>query len=260
MKLGLIAGKGKLPLVFKKEVLKRKEDIVVIGINGVTDIDADYYLPIGKINKLIDILKKEKVVNLVMLGKFEQKIALNPSNFDIKSLSILLSLKDKRPVFLIKAFMKLLEEEGFTFINPITYLESLIIKEKGLINSVSLDDKTLKDIEFGIGIAKRIADLDIGQTIVVKDLMVVAIEGIEGTDNTIKRAFDLGVKDSSVIKSARSNQDFRIDVPVIGEETIETAHRSKVKALAFNTDKMFVIEKEKVFKLSQKYNISIYGF
>lgn len=260
MKIVLIAGAGELPEVFVKNVKSKKDEIFIIGAKDITTIQADVLLPIGKISKLIDIIKTQKPDGIVMLGKFEHKLALDPRYYDIKAISILTSLKDKRPLTIIKAFIELLEKEGLTFIDPRPYLEGLLIKNPGILNEIEPTNEELEDIHFGIDIAKQIANLDIGQTVVVKQKAIVAIEAMEGTNKTILRAGEIAGKNCVIIKSARTNQDFRIDVPTVGLHTLDIAKSIKAKAIAIEKEKVYVLEKEKFLKTANRFGICIYAY
>jgi len=260
MKIGLIAGAGELPEVFRKNAIKNKEEVFTLGAKDITTIEADVYLPVGKISKLIELLKEKKVDKIVMLGKFEHKLSLDPRNYDIKAVSILTSLKDKNPSSIVRAFMDFMQEEGFSFLDPKPYLSELLIEKEGLLNDVELDENVVEDIEFGAKIAKNISDMDIGQTVVVKQKAVVAVEAMEGTDKTILRAFDIAGKGTVVIKSARTNQDFRIDVPTVGIDTLNTLKEVKAKAIAIQKGKVYVLEKEKFIKMANHFGIGVYAY
>ncbi len=260
MKIAIIAGSGELPEVFIKSAKQKNDEVFVIGAKGITTIDSDVILPVGKISKLIGLLKEKNLRDIVMLGKFEHKLALDPRNYDIKAISILSTLKDKKPATIIRAFMDILEKEGFNFIDPKPYLEGLLIKKEGLINDVVSDKETFEDINFGIDIAKTLATLDIGQTVVIKQKAVVALEAMEGTNKTLLRAFEIAGKNTVIVKSARNHQDFRIDVPVIGLDTLNIAKTIKAKAIAIQKDKVYMLEKEKFIKTANRFGISVYAY
>lgn len=260
MKIGLIAGAGELPEIFRKNAIRNGDDVFTIGVNDITTIKSDATLPIGKLSKLVELLKGRNVEEIVMLGKFEHKLSLDPRDYDIKAISILASLKDRKPSSIVKAFIKFMEEEGFGFLDPKPYLYELLVEKEGLLNDVELDQNVVEDIEFGAEIAKKIADMDIGQTVVVKQKAVVAVEAMEGTDKTILRAFDIAGKGVVVVKSARTNQDFRIDVPTVGIDTLNTLKEVKAKAIAIQKGKVYVLEKEKFIKMANRFGIGVYAY
>lgn len=123
MKIGLIAGAGELPEIFRKNALKNGDEVFTIGVNDITTIKSDITFPIGKLSKLVEFLKEKNVEQIVMLGKFEHKLSLDPRDYDIKAISILASLKDRKPSSIVKAFIKFMEEEGLKFwIQNLIYL------------------------------------------------------------------------------------------------------------------------------------------
>ena len=259
MGIGLIAGKGRLPEVFRQEAIKRGEEVITIGIDGVTSIESDYRIPIGKVGKLIKILEKRDARKIVMLGKFEHRLIFTSLlSFDLTGLGILRKAKDRKPETIVKTFMNVLEEKGFEFIDPRPYLTSILAGEGPLTRSKPSQD-AMEDGLFGMPIAKELASLDVGQTIVVKDKAVVAVEAMEGTQETILRGGKIAGKKTRVVKVARKIQDFRIDVPGVGIETLEAMKESGADALFIEANKVFVIDDEKFYKTADRYRISVYG-
>ncbi len=259
MRIALIAGSGTLPETFRKEALSKGEEVFTIGIEGITEIEAEEVLPMGKVSKLVNILKSKGIRNIVMLGKFEHKLIYKDIfNMDLKAFSILLKSKTKKPADLISSFIKYMEGEGFKFIDPKPFLSS-ILSEGGLMNNINPSKEAMEDAKFGFCIAKKVADMDVGQTIVVKDRAVVAVEAMEGTQKTIERAGKIAGKGCRVIKVGRSNQDFRIDVPTVGIDTIEIMKEIGADSLFLEEKNVYMVDKESLLSLADKYNISVYG-
>ncbi len=259
MPIGLIAGGGKLPQVFRELAQRSGREVYTIGVKGITDIHVDELLPVGKVGRLVKAFKKAGVRELVMLGKFEHRLIYSSLlSFDLKALSVLRRAKDRRPANLIKSFMEVLEEEGFEFIDPRPFLEEIIASE-GVMGRREPSEEAMEDGVFGFLIAKELAELDIGQTVVVKDKAVVAVEAMEGTQETIVRGGKLGGKGTRVIKVARKNQDFRIDVPAVGLETLRVIKESGVDALFLEAGKVYILEKERFLKEADRLNIPVVG-
>jgi len=259
MKVCLIAGWGELPVVFQREAKKKGVEVFTVGVKGITNAPADEYLPIGKIGKLLKTLEKRGINKVVMLGKFEPKLLFSHLfAFDSLALSLLKKAKDKKPKTLIKTFMEELESRGYEFIDPKPFLEELVA-QKGKIGSIEPKEEALEDGLWGFPIAKEIADMDIGQTIVVKDKAVVSVEAMEGTQEAIERAGKLAGKNCRVIKVARKNQDFRIDVPAVGSMTVEAIRKIRGDALFLEAGKVYIIDREKTIKLANASGIAIYG-
>jgi DUF1009 family protein len=264
-KIGLIAGAGELPVTFAREVSKLNHPITVFAVKNIADKSLERYAPVkwihfGEAQKLIDLMKEENVKDVVMLGKIEHySLIFSFHKLDKRAKQFFSSLKDKRAKSILEAVIKELEKEGFSFIDPSPYLSPLLVEE-GLIGNLEPDEKALKDAKFGLSIAKEIAQLDIGQTVVVKDGIVIAVEGIEGTDRCIIRGGELGGEGTVVCKVARKNQDMRYDVPVIGPKTLKSMKKAKSKMLAVEAGKTFLLEREKFIKMADKYGIAVYGF
>lgn len=259
MGIGLIAGKGKLPEIFREEALKKGEEVVTIGIEGITSMKSDYTIGIGKVGKLIKILEKEKANKLVMLGKFEHKLIFSSLlSFDLTGLGILKKARDKKPATIIKTFIEVLEEKGFEFIDPRPYLSAILAGE-GSLTRLEPSQEAMEDGYFGMPIALELASLDVGQTIVVKNKAVVSVEAMEGTQETILRGGRLAGKGSRVIKVARKKQDFRIDVPCVGIETLEVMREAGCDSLFLHANKVFVIDGEKFYRTAERLRISVFG-
>ncbi len=259
MPIGLIAGRGRLPQIFRESAEKSGEEVFSVGVKGITDFQVDELLPLGRVGKLIKLFKKRGVREVVMLGKFEHRLIYSSLlAFDLKALSILRRAKDRRPATLIKAFMEALEEEGFKFIDPTPYLRDLLADE-GVMGRREPSEEAMEDGMFGFIVAKELAELDVGQTVVVKDKAVVAVEAMEGTQETIKRGGKIGGKGTRIVKVARKNQDFRIDVPTVGIDTLEVIREIKADALFLEAGKVYIVDKEKFLRKADRLGIPVVG-
>jgi DUF1009 family protein len=254
-----VAGSGSLPNAFVKKAQELGDEVFVVGVKGITSIEANAYLPLGKVDTLVKLLEKHHINKLVLLGKFEHKLLFSHLlTLDSLALKILKRAKDKRAQSLVRALMDELEEMGFEFIDPKPYLEELLAG-KGTLNSLEPSSQAMEDGLFGFPIAKEIAQLDVGQTIVVKEKTVVSVEAMEGTQEAIYRAGKLAGKGCRVIKVARKNQDFRIDVPTVGLDTLEALRQIKADALFLEAGKVYIVDKDKFLKLADRYKISVVG-
>lgn len=264
MKIGLIAGSGHLPLEFAKSVSKTNNQLYIFAIKSSTDRSIEkfgktFWLSFGESQKLIDTMREHQVKDIVMLGKIEHSsILFHFYKLDRRAREFLLKLKDKRAKSLLFGIIEELEKEGFKFIDPSCYLSNLLVEE-GVLTEVKPDEDVLKDIKFGMGIAKEVAHLDIGQTVIVKDGVVVAVEGLEGTDRCILRSKELVSEGAVICKAARKNQDMRYDVPVIGLRTIENARKIRARALAVESGKTYILDRPEVLKRANSWNIPILG-
>ncbi|MBU1888072.1 MAG: UDP-2,3-diacylglucosamine diphosphatase LpxI, partial [Candidatus Omnitrophica bacterium] len=192
-RVALIAGNGKFPIIFAKAARRKGAEVVAIGIKEETSrdleacVDKIYWLGVGELAGLFQILESEKLTAVVMAGQVRHKLLFDKTiRLDKKMLELLSSVKDKKTDSLIGAIASQLERSGVKLLDSTTFLSDYL-PEKGLLTKIQLDERVQQDIEFGRVIAKSIAGLDIGQTVVVKDKVVLAIESIEGTDEAIKR-------------------------------------------------------------------------
>jgi DUF1009 family protein len=262
-RIGLIAGNGRFPILFAQEAKRKGVEIVAIGINEETEkeleeyVDRIYWLGVGELEKLFQVFLKEKITSIVMAGQvkhrtlFEQNIKI-----DSQMQKLLDTVKDKKTDSLIGAVAKRLEGMGLKILESTMFL-SEGLPEKGLLTKNSLNEKILKDIEFGRGIAKSIAGLDIGQSVVVKDRVCLAIEAIEGTDEAIRRGARYGKDGIVVVKVSKPNQDMRFDVPIIGPETIKLLREVKAACIAIEAKKTLIIDKEEAIRLANESGIGI---
>ncbi|MFA5388722.1 MAG: UDP-2,3-diacylglucosamine diphosphatase LpxI [Candidatus Omnitrophota bacterium] len=262
-KIGLIAGSGRFPIIFARSAREKGVEIVAIGINEETPVELEkfvgkiYWLGVGELGKLLDILKEEKIRSIVMAGQVKHKLLFDSNiKIDKKMQFLLGGLKNKKTDSIIGAVARLLELSGIKVLSSITFLSDYL-PAKGILTSRPPDERVLKDIDFGRRIAKEIAGLDIGQSIAVKDKVVLAVESIEGTDEAIKRAASYGKEGIVVIKVTKPRQDMRFDVPVIGPDTIKLLREVKASCLAIEAKKTLIIDKEETLKLANEAGITI---
>lgn len=260
--IGLIAADGKLPLIFARAAKEKKLPVVCVAIVPLANsnlkkyVKKIYYERAENFSRIINIFKEEKIKEVVMLGKFYKENFFSRFNPDKRTLGILNSLKDKKDTTLVLGIINEFKKEGIRIVPATLYLKDLIAK-KGILTKRKPAHNEMKDINFGFGIARKLADLDIGQTIVVKDKMVLAVESLEGTDETIKRGGAIGKGGAVCIKVARTNQDLRIDTPVIGPRTIKVLNKSKISSLVIESNKMLIIDEKEVIETADKEGISI---
>ncbi len=259
--LGLLAGKGDLPLEFLKIASERRKEIVVFALEGITDKRVEtlsskvFWIKPFKLGKLIKSLKTSRIKELAVLGKIEHRTAFSLKNLDLAAAKILLSVKSKRPEELIKRVFREIEKAGVEIIDPTPYLKHLLPERGILVGNPS--ERVIKDVRFGMQVAKKVASLDIGQTVVVKEGAVIAVEGVEGTDECIKRGASLAGEGFVVCKAAREKQDMRIDVPTVGIETVKLVASLGGKAIAVEAGRTFLLERNRLLEEALKKKISV---
>ncbi len=261
--IGLIAGQGKFPILFAQAAKARGERIIAIAIREETSkqledfVDKIFWIGIGELKKLFKILEDEKIKQAVMAGKitktllFEQEVAK-----DIAAESLLEKVKDRKDDSLLGAVAEGFKEIGVTLLDSTTYLSHLL-PSRGILTKIKPTSLQWEDISFGQNLAKKIAGLDIGQTVVVKEKTILAIEAIEGTDKAIKRGGKLGKGGVVVVKVSKPNQDMRFDIPVVGLKTIESLIRAKASVLAIESHKTLIIDRDKFIQKADNNKISV---
>jgi UDP-2,3-diacylglucosamine hydrolase len=265
-KLGLIAGAGELPMAIAREARSQGYNVIAIGLEPLADkalasyVDEIKWVNVGKFGKLIDLLKKHGIKEAVMAGKVSKtllyKSKITP---DLRAVKLLFSLKDRKDDSILLAIAKELAEEGIHLVDILRFSTGILTPEGVLtINKPSEDE--WKDIAFGWKIAKEIGRLDIGQTVVVKNQAVMAVEAIEGTDEAIKRGGKLAGEGAVVVKVSKPNQDMRFDVPVVGLDTLRTMKDVGARVLSIESKKSIILNREKIIEESKKANIAIVGY
>jgi hypothetical protein len=266
VKLGIIAGNRYLPLLLTHTIKEKSRDIYVVAIcfKGETSlriskyVDKTYWVKVGSLGKLREIIKKEGLKEMIMVGQISPLRIFKRKGWDRELFSLVEKSEDFRPHIIFNNIIDYLSKEGVVFLDSTLYLNDYLAEE-GVMNSLSLDNNLQKEIEFGIKIISRFVDLDVGQTIAVKRGSVVALESIEGTDRTILRAYRLTKGGCTVLKFSKNHQDLRFDVPVVGISTLKLLKKAKVSALVLEKGKVIILEKEKFLSLAKLWRIPVIG-
>ena len=263
-KIGLIAGNGRFPFLVAQEIKKSGGEVVCVGLKEEVDgglaafCDKYCEVSIGKFQKFIDFLKEGGVKTAVMAGQVKHVKIYSGIIPDFRAVKILASLVNKKTDTILKTVADEFEKDGIKLMPSHLYLTSLLAP-KGLITGKKLSSDEQKDVDFGFKIAKGIAGFDIGQTVVVKDRSVLAVESVEGTDECIKRAYSLGGENAIAVKVAKPDQDFRFDVPIIGDRTINTLKENKIRAMAVEAGVTLILDKEEMIKQAKAAGVTILG-
>jgi len=259
-KLGLIAGNGKFPFLVLDAARAQGFDVVVAAIKeeAFPEIESKgaasvHWLSLGELSKLIDTFKTEGVSRAVMAGQVKHKQIFSAIKPDWRLAKLLLSLGTRNTDSLLGAVAKVLADEGIVLENSTVLLEPLLAKV-GVLSKRAPSAQEHKNIEYGRAVARRLAEYDIGQTVVIAETACATVEAMEGTDATIERAGELmrslepdGAASTlsralTVVKIAKPAQDMRFDVPVIGVKTIETMVRAGASCLAVDAGRCLLLD------------------
>jgi UDP-2,3-diacylglucosamine hydrolase len=265
-KIGLIAGSGELPVVVASEAHLRGYTVFAVGLEPIADkslsdhVDEIKWVNVGKLGAMIGALKKAGIKEAVMAGKVPKSLIFKSRiTPDLRAMKLLFSLKDKSDDSIMLAIVNEMKKEGITLLNTTDFSTGLLTPG-GVMTEKQPTKEEWKDIAFGWRIAKEIGRLDIGQTIVVKNQAVMAVEAIEGTDEAIKRGGTLAGGGAVIIKVSKPKQDLRFDVPVVGISTLTAMLEVKARVLAVETQKSILLNREELITKADKAGISVLGF
>jgi len=274
-RLGLIAGNGKFPFLVLDAARAQGYEVVVAAIREETfpEIESHgaasvHWISLGELSKLIDTFKAAGVTRAVMAGQVKHKQIFSAIKPDWRLAKLLLSLGTRNTDSLLGAVAKVLADEGIMLENSTALLEPLLART-GVLTKRAPSVQELKDIEYGRAVGRRLAEYDIGQTVVIAEAACVAVEAMEGTDATIERAGLLMLSlDSAgeastlsraltVVKIAKPGQDMRFDVPVIGVKTIETMARAGASCLAVDAGRCLLLDGEAMTRAADEAGIAV---
>jgi len=263
-RLGIIAGGGQFPRLIAEEARKNGHYVAICGFHENTDPALSEYcddfeiLPLGQLSKLLNFFKNNNIQRLCLAGSINKPkaLAIRP---DWRAAKLIFSLKSKGDDGLLGAILKEFEKEGFTPLSAAELVPSLRTP-LGNLTQQKISPEIKQEIAFGWPIAKQMGSFDIGQCLVVREGMVMAVECLEGTDATLLRAADLGGTGCVAIKIAKPGQDQRVDLPSIGLTTIETLIKHKYSALAIEAHKTLFFDREKALELAIKNKLHIIAF
>lgn len=262
--LGLIAGNRSLPLEFSRQARAAGiKKLVAVAFENETDpalaklVDEIIWLKVGQLSKMISAFTDRGVKRCVMVGQIAPKnlYDLRP---DLRAMGMLFRLKEKNAHTVFGAIADELKKDGVELIDATPWLAPLM-PGKDFQFGPKLSDDQRADVEFGFRVAKQISRLEIGQTVVVKNGAVLAVEGFEGTDNCLVRGGELAGKDGGAVavKVAKEKHDLRFDIPCLGAQTLRTCAVAKISVLAIESGKTLLLEQEACAQLAKKNKISV---
>jgi UDP-2,3-diacylglucosamine hydrolase len=262
--LGIIAGNGVYPRLLADSAHKAGvKKIAVAAFTGETarsieqHVDLVEWVRVGQLSRLLKFFQEQKIRHAIMAGQIAPKnlFDLRP---DWKALLMLARLKERNAESIFAAIADELRKIGIELLPATSFLEDYLAPA-GLIVGSRLSRREEQDVDLGWKTAKEIARMDVGQTVVVKDGTVLALEGLEGTNEAIRRGGKLAHEGAVVVKVAKPNQDMRFDVPVIGVETIGVAGEAHIRVIAVEAGKTLLLERDAILDLAPRTGISIVG-
>lgn len=264
-RFALIAGAGDIPAVLARSARARGASFIAVALTEAAIVpleglaDKVFRFGIGEVGKIIKTIKGEGIDKALFIGKVRKGLLFEKIRFDLKALKLLTSLKNWNDDTIMLAIVKELADEGIEVMDQTVYLKEMMPSE-GVLTKKKPAKKEWDDIRYGMDMAKRVASLDIGQTVVVKDKAIMAVEAIEGTDEAVIRGGLLARDGAVVAKVAKPKQDPRFDVPTVGLTTVQSMVKGGAKVLTIEAGKTLLVDMDRVIREADDAGISIVSY
>jgi UDP-2,3-diacylglucosamine hydrolase len=263
--VGLIAGGGRFPIVFAESARRAGHRVVAVGHRNETDpalersVDALSWVKLGQVGHIVDALRAGGATESVMLGAITKKRFFSDAMLDAAGLKLLARVAVRSDDNLLRAIARFLEEEGFPIVDPTPYLLDRLAPE-GVLGRHAPSAEEWADARYGLELARGIGRLDLGQTVVVKDRVALAVEALEGTDACIRRGGELARSGGFVVvKAVKPGQDRRFDLPAVGSDTVETIREAGGRVLAVEAGHTLVMDLVRMIERADRAKIAVVG-
>jgi DUF1009 family protein len=260
--LGLIAGNGEFPLLFARAARQQGYKIVAVAFPEETLrrleslVDEIHWLSIGQLGKLVGAFKSTGVKRAFMAGQIRHKRLFANLKLDLRAVALLARLQDKRADSILRGVAETLRREGVVLESPLPFLQESLPRA-GVLTRRKPTAQEKKDIAFGHTLAKHVAGADIGQTVVVKNQAILAVEAMEGTDACIVRGGKFAKNGAVVVKVTKPKQDLRFDMPVVGPRTLQAMIKAKAAVLAFDAGSTLLLHPDATLALANQAKICL---
>jgi UDP-2,3-diacylglucosamine hydrolase len=260
----LIAGNGRFPIIFAENAKRLGYAVTAVAHVGETEpelerhVERIHWIKIGQLNKLINAFKEDGITQAVMLGGIRKTHVFTTLRPDFRTLAIASRLRAFKDDAILREFAAELEGEGISIRESTFGLDGILVEESPLTRRRP-GRKEWDDIRYGWDVAREIGRLDIGQCVVVKDRVIVAVEAVEGTDQAIRRGGELAGEGAVVVKRCKPQQDLRFDLPAIGPKTIEIMASVKATALAVEAGRSVLLDRQEMIERADRAGIAVVG-
>ena len=262
--IGIIAGNGNFPFRFIEEARKHHSAIVAVCHIDETEpavekaVDQAVWVKVGELGKIISTFAESGVKEVAMVGGIARVKHFGQVKLDLRGAALMMKLRSTKDDVIMRGIADEMAKDGIEIIDCTRYLKSCLAREE-VYTRLSPSQEQREDIAVGIEAIKAMSSQDIGQLVVVREGVVVAVEAVEGTNAAILRGGELGGSGTVVVKFAKPTQDMRFDVPTIGRKTIEIMMQAKAKVLALEAGRCLIMDQEEVIELANQNKISIIG-
>jgi len=263
-RIGLIAGNGRFPIIFAENAKRLGYAVTAVAHVGETEpelerhVERIHWIKIGQLNKLIKAFKEDGIKQAVMLGGIKKTHVFTTVRPDFRTLAVAGRLRAFKDDAILREFAAELEGEGISIRESTFGLDGILVEESPLTKRRPTK-KEWDDIRYGWDVAREIGRLDIGQCVVVKDRVIVAVEAVEGTDQAIRRGGGLAGEGAVVVKRCKPQQDLRFDLPAIGPKTIQIMASVKATALAVEAGKSVLLDRQEMIQQADRAGIAVVG-
>jgi DUF1009 family protein len=260
--LGLIAGNGNFPLLFTAEARREGYRVVVVAHRGETPPEIESlahrvtWIQVGQLGKLIAAFKSAGVTQAAMAGGIRKASLFGHFRPDLRGIRFLAALKTREDDGLLRGVADELAREGITIVASTLCLPD-IVPHEGVLTAKKPSAAQWEDIRYGFQLAKAIGRLGVGQSVIVKDGVVAAVEAVEGTDAAIARGGNLTRAGCVLVKVSKPGQDLRFDVPAVGVDTIKNLHAVKGAVLALEAEKTIMLERDEMLRLASRCGVAV---
>lgn len=262
--IGIIAGNTSFPVQFAQAARRSGRPVVVLAHKGETPdeiaetADVLEWIKVGELGRIIDVFQQHAVEEAVMAGGINRVRLFGGVKLDARGAALLYRLRSTKDDVIMRGIADELGKEGINILPCTLFFEECMVKEAVLTKALPTEEQR-EDIQVGIDAIRAMGSQDIGQLVVVREGVIVAVEAVEGSDKAILRGGELGGKGSVVVKFAKPTQDMRFDVPTVGPRTIETMIKAGAQVLALEAGRSLIIDEAKVLSLANERRIVIIG-
>ncbi len=262
--LGMIAGTGELPEIIARQAFQRGQPLPTVALSAPVAAHLAPYCPClvhyspGQLTKIIRALQQQDVHQVVVIGNMSKQLLFSTPRLDLRTLRVLSRARDYRDMTLLHAFLAEFAREGLEVVEQ-TRLLSHLLAPAGVLGERRPSKREWDDLGYGFAQAKRLAAMDVGQTIVVRRRTVLAVEAVEGTDAAIQRGCRLGHRGAVVVKVSRPHQDRRFDVPTVGPQTLQELIAGRATVLAVEAGATLIIHLSELIATARAHRIALVG-